>query len=233
MTETMRAVVLTVVAAGVGALLGVGGRLLLRRLRRGVAVRPPWCEIAVGGLTAVVGARATAGHLTPTWAPVPVALGWLAVLLTATDLARRRLPDALTLPAYPGVAALLGVAAWGGAGPGLVGRALAGAAVFGCAHALVHLAAPSAMGAGDVKLAGVLGAVLAAVDWAALLVAAFGANLLTALLGLLTPARCRDGPASSPGARAVPHGPGLLAATWLVAAFLGEAVFAGDRTSPW
>jgi leader peptidase (prepilin peptidase)/N-methyltransferase len=86
---------------------------------------------------------------------------------------------------------------------------VAGAGVFLAAHVLVRLVSPSAMGAGDVKLAGSLGAVLGAVGWPALVV---GAALAAGITGLL---------AAGSRAATVPHGPGLLASTWLVAAFPG------------
>ncbi|SHG14240.1 prepilin peptidase [Streptoalloteichus hindustanus] len=238
MTDVLWFWVLVALLVGAGVLAGAAGRVLLGRLPRGVPVRPPWCELAVGGLTTVVGSRAALGLLPLWWVAVPAALGWLAVLLTAADLARRRLPDALTLPAYPVAAALLAIAALTGPGGVLGWRAFGGAVVFGAAHALVRLVAPRAMGAGDVKLAGVLGAVLAAVDWAALLVGALLANLGTVVLAgasaLSRGARSRDGPASARD-RGVPHGPGLLIAAWLVAAFPGTLlgdVFLGDVVFP-
>ncbi|GGM70207.1 hypothetical protein GCM10012275_45790 [Longimycelium tulufanense] len=141
------------------------------------------------------------------WLPVPLALGWLAVLLTATDLARRRLPDALTLPAYPAAVVLLAVVSWLGPGVDLALRALGGACLFGLAHAAVHLVAPTALGAGDVKLAGVLGALLGAVSWLALIQGAFLAGLVTLGLAALRPKTALPG---------VPHGPGLLTATWTI-----------------
>ncbi len=71
---------------------------------------------------------------------------------------------------------------------------------------MVHLARPAALGAGDVKLSGSVGAALAAAGWPAMVLAAALAALLTLLLGL-APRYRRDG---------IPHGPGLLAATFLL-----------------
>jgi leader peptidase (prepilin peptidase)/N-methyltransferase len=190
-----------------GFVMGCGGRLLLGRLSRGVVLRPPWCELAAGGLSAVLGWRASAGLLPWWWVPVPLLLGWLAVPLAAADLARLRLPDALTLPAYPLLGLAVALAAVAGADPGIGLRAVVGVLLFGGTHAVVHVLVPRALGAGDVKLAGSLGAVLGAVGWPALAVAATLAAVVT--LGVATLRR----------ARTAPHGPGLLVATWLVTTF--------------
>ena len=83
-----------------------------------------------------------------------VVIAWLAAL-SAYDIRERRLPNFLTLP---GAAAILGVAA-------VVGRglpALAGAAALALLYLVVHLLAPAAMGAGDVKLAVGVGALTGA-----------------------------------------------------------------------
>jgi leader peptidase (prepilin peptidase) / N-methyltransferase len=70
-----------------------------------------------------------------------------------------------------------------------------------------------------VKLAASLGAVLAALAWPALAVAAVLAAVLTALAGLLVAARPRRVPVPRSGG-ALPHGPSMLAATWLVTVVL-------------
>jgi len=190
----------------VGTLAGAGVRVLLRRLRRGARVRPPWCEVAVGLAWGVTGLVWATGRLAWPWPAVLLGLGWLGTALAAVDLRHHRLPDALTLPALP--AALLLVTPLG---PATVGRGLAGAAVAVGAHALVRWRAPHALGGGDVKLAASLGVVLVAASWAALPVAAVLAGLLTAVAaaigGLLGWVR---------RGAAVPHGPSMLLATWLV-----------------
>lgn len=185
-----------VVLLGVaGALAGWVARGLLGRLRRGAVVRAGWCEAGVAVLWA---ATAATDPATP-WLPVLLGLGWLTVALTATDLAHRRLPDALTLPALPVALALL-------LPTGTATRGLLGAAVLVAVHAAVHLLAPQALGAGDVKLAGPLGAVLGAVSWSALLVGPLLAALLTALGGVLGLA-CGRLRRNDP----LPHGPAMLA----------------------
>ena len=191
-------------AAGLAA--GAGARLLVRRLRRGTPVPPPWCEAGVAVLWAAVGAAAQAGAVAPRWLPVLLGLGWLAVAAGAVDVRARRLPDALTLPALPVVLLLLvpvgGPAVW---------RGVAGAVVAVVAHLAVHLLAPAAMGAGDVKLAAPWGAALAAASWEALVVGALLATLVSGLLAaavLVT--RGRGG--------TVPHGASMLLAGLLVTA---------------
>ncbi len=192
--------------AGYGA--GTLARLLLARLRRGALIGPPWCELAVGVLWVVTGIQWVYGPLPARWLPVLLGLGWLAVAAAAVDLRHRRLPDALTLPALPAALVLLVPI-----GTDAVLRALLGAVVLAGAHAALHLAAPRAMGAGDVKLAAPLGAALAASSWPALPLGALVAALLTGLvatlgvtLGLLT------------RGDALPHGPSMLVAGWLVVA---------------
>ncbi|MBP2330190.1 leader peptidase (prepilin peptidase)/N-methyltransferase [Kibdelosporangium banguiense] len=183
-----------------GLLAGSLGRLLLRRLSRGAEVRPGWCEAGCGVLWALLGLSVDKPTL---WLPVMLALSWFAVLLTATDLLHNRLPDALTFAAYPVFALLIALS-----GTSALLRASVGAALFFCLHATVHYVAPHAMGGGDVKLSGSLGAILGAVSWPALVIALALAAVITLGLRAVSLSRWRD---------RVPHGPGLLAATWILA----------------
>ena len=105
------------------------------------------------------------------------ALAWLAAL-SVYDIRVRRLPNALTLP---GAAIVMAVATLTGHGvPALLG----GVALTGL-YLLVHLCAPTAMGAGDVKLALGTGALTGAFGPDAWVLAAVGASVLTALWGLV------------------------------------------------
>ena len=122
-----------------GLCAGTGARLLLRRLRRGTRVPPPWCELGVASAWGASGAAAVPVR----WLPVLLALGWLAVAAGTVDVLAGRLPDALTLPALP-TALLLLVPVGGDA----VARGVAGAVVAVAAHAAVHFVAPAAMGGG-------------------------------------------------------------------------------------
>ena len=104
-------------------------------------------------------------------------------------------------------------------------RAAWGAALLFAFFLLVALAAPGAMGFGDVKLAGVVGGMTAYLSWGAFLTSAFGAFLLGAVAGLVLIAVGRAGRKT-----AVPFGPFMLVAAWasiLGASGLGELYLAG------
>jgi leader peptidase (prepilin peptidase) / N-methyltransferase len=125
-----------------------------------------------------------------------VVLAWL-VVLSCYDLRERRLPNLLTLPGAA-VILLAGVVAGRGV------AALAGAAALTAVYLLVHLVAPAAMGAGDVKLAIGLGGLACCFGVEVWFLAALAAPLLTALCGVA---------ARFCGVRTVPHGPSMCAAT--------------------
>lgn len=192
---------------------------MLGRAPRPIAVPGRWCALGVAGLWAVTVWRWSADGMPAWWLPVPLVVTALAVPLAWADLGHRRLPDVLTLPAYPMAGLALGVAAVTGPGGGLVVRAALAAALFAGVHALVHAVAPAALGAGDVKLSGSLGGVLGATGWQALVVAAGTAAVITLVLAaaaaLSRRRRWRDG---------VPHGPGLLAATTVIVLCPGTGV---------
>lgn len=124
---------------------------------------------------------------------VGCALVWL-VALTVYDIRERRLPNVLTLP---GAVVVVAVAA--GAGRGSAAT-LGMVALFG-AYLVVHLVAPTAMGAGDVKLALGVGALTGACGADAWVLAALAAPLLTAVLALLWHSES-----------SVPHGPSMCLA---------------------
>jgi leader peptidase (prepilin peptidase)/N-methyltransferase len=167
--------------------------------------------LAALGLAAVC-SRWQSGGWPGWWLPVPCVLTAFAVPLALADLRHLRLPDVLTLPAYPAFAAAVTVAALAGGGEAMAVRAALGAVLFGGAHALVRLAAPGSLGAGDVKLSGSLGGVLAAAGWPALPGAAVAAAAFSALLAVFA----RLGRSARDG---VPHGLSLLLATWLCVMF--------------
>ncbi|WP_410618952.1 prepilin peptidase [Amycolatopsis sp. cmx-8-4] len=177
-------------------------------LRRAAAPIP---AATAAGLTALgataVAVRWLTGGWPGWWLPVPALVTVVAVPLALADLRHLRLPDVLTLPAYPLFGAAIGAAALGGGGPSPAVRAVAGALVFGGAHAAVHHFAPNSLGAGDVKLSGSLGAVLGAAGWPALVLATLAAALITLAVAAVSR---KD---------RVPHGPALLTAAWLCVLF--------------
>jgi leader peptidase (prepilin peptidase)/N-methyltransferase len=122
-------------------------------------------------------------------------LSWMATL-SVVDIRQRRLPNRLTLP---GALVILVVATACGRGV----PALIGAAALAGAYLIVHLLAPGAMGAGDVKLALGLGALTAALGTEVWALAALGAPLVTVVWAVLA------------RARTVPHGPSMCLATLL------------------
>ncbi len=158
----------------------------------------------MGLLWAVVLTRAFSGSLPWWWVPVPLLVGWFAVVLATCDVLVYRLPDALTFAAYPATGAVLAFAATAGPSPRLVVAALLGAALFGGCYGAVRLVAGNGLGPGDVKLSGSLGAAVGAVSPGAVLLVMAAASTVTVLWALL-----RRG-------AVVPHGPAMLVPAWLV-----------------
>ena len=130
---------------------------------------------------------------------------WMGVL-SVYDVRQRRLPNLLTLSGAGAIVVGAVVAGHGMA-------ALSGAAALTTVYLLVHLVAPTSMGAGDVKLAIGLGAVTGCFGADVWFLAAIGAPLLTAVLGTVAWLGW--------SAKAVPHGPSMCLAS---AAALGLAV---------
>jgi leader peptidase (prepilin peptidase) / N-methyltransferase len=131
---------------------------------------------------------------------------WM-VALTAYDIRQHRLPNWLTLPGFV-VIMLVAISSGHGRGAAL------GAGGLAAVYLLAHAASPTAMGAGDVKLALGLGALTGCFGFQVWLLAAIGAPLLTAAIGALA----RVGWSAT----RVPHGPSMCAVT---ATALGLAVF--------
>ena len=120
--------------------------------------------------------------------PVLPAFCFLAVVsvaLTFIDVTHQRLPDLLTLPAYPvAIVALAAAAPFVPHGPGHLVHAvigLAGALAFYLILALIY---PAGIGWGDVKLSGLLGLYLGWVGPAALFIGLAAGFVLAAVAGL-------------------------------------------------
>jgi leader peptidase (prepilin peptidase) / N-methyltransferase len=168
----------------------------------------PAVELATGLLFALMALRFGASPVLPAfWL-----LAALAVVLTVIDLRHQRLPDLLTLPAYPAALVLLGIAALALPGGGhrfLV--ALAGLAAAYLLFLLLHLISPAGMGGGDVTLSGVLGLYLGWLGAAALMAGLLGAFLLAGITGLGLMAAGKATLKSQ-----IPLGPFMLTATLAV-----------------
>ena len=124
-------------------------------------------------------------------------LAWLAVL-SLYDIRERRLPNWLTIP---GALVILAVAAAAGRGV----PALVGAGALTGLYLVVHLTAPRAMGAGDVKLAAGVGGLTGAFGVDVWALAAMAAPLFTAAVACIAFARRAE--------TTVPHGPSMCLAT--------------------
>ncbi|HUR74750.1 MAG TPA: A24 family peptidase [Sporichthya sp.] len=129
-------------------------------------------------------------HLGPTAAlPAHLFLAGIGAPLAVIDLREHRLPNWLTLPAYPVSGALLGLAAIADEDSEGAWRALAGMAILIAFYDLIARINPTGMGYGDVKFSGVLGLYLGWAGWDALVVgtlAAFAAGAVVGLALLIT-----------------------------------------------
>ncbi|MBN9740206.1 hypothetical protein DMP23_03655 [Amycolatopsis sp. A1MSW2902] len=167
--------VLTAVLAA-GAVVPV---LLVMTKKAGAPVSAVLGITTAVAAVAVAASRADAGALPAWWLPVAWLVSVLGVPLALADARHRRLPDVLTLPAYPAVALTLTLAALSGGGWRLAAGALLGCLLFGGTHLIVHRLSAGGLGPGDVKLAGSFGAVLGAVGGMAPAVAAVLAALVS------------------------------------------------------
>ncbi len=123
-------------------------------------------------------------------------LVWL-VVLSCVDIRDRRLPNCLTIP---GAIVILVAAAAAGRGM----PAVMGAAALFAVYLVVHLLAPAAMGAGDVKLAIGIGALTGSFGVDVWALAALGAPLITAAWAIVAVVRHSKS--------TVPHGPSMCLA---------------------
>jgi leader peptidase (prepilin peptidase)/N-methyltransferase len=115
---------------------------------------------------------------------------------------------------------LAGAAAWQDDWWSL-GRAVIGGAALFAFYFLLVLAYPAGMGWGDVKLAGLVGGVLAYLSWGALLVGAFAGFVLGAMVGVAVMAAGHGGRKT-----ALPFGPFMIAGVLL-------ALFAAAPLAGW
>ncbi len=186
------------------AVASPSGRCPACRARSG-----PWpgaVELTTAVTLGLLAARLQAGLVLAAdcfWVLLAVPLGYI-------DAAVRRLPHALTGPAFLGTLALLAAAA-GQAGQwsGLF-RAVLGGLALVAGFWLAAFLSPSAVGLGDVRLAASTGTVLAWFGWATLVAGLLAAFVLAAVygLGLLAARRATL-------RQQIPFGPFLIAGTVL------------------
>ena len=187
-----------------------------------ISKRYPLVEAATGVLFAALTWRLLALDLP--WAlPAYLYLAAAGIALSMIDIDVKRLPDAIVLPSYAVVAVLLTVAAAGAGDWWPLGRAAIGAAALFAFYFGLAFAYPAGMGFGDVKLAGVLGALMGYLSWSALIVSTFGAFLLGAIVGVALIVTSRGGRKT-----AIPFGPFMIAAA-LVTVFAGGWLADGYR----
>jgi leader peptidase (prepilin peptidase)/N-methyltransferase len=113
-----------------------------------------------------------------------VYLGVVGVALTQIDVAVQRLPDRLTLPAYPALVVLLAVAAAVDNNWAAFLRALLGALAAGAGYAVLGLASGGQVGGGDIKVAGLIGLLLGWLSWRTLITGTFVGFVLAAVAGV-------------------------------------------------
>jgi leader peptidase (prepilin peptidase) / N-methyltransferase len=143
--------------------------------------------------------------------------GVLGVALAAIDIAVQRLPDPLTLPAYPILIALLVVAAIASHDGAALVRALLGGLALSGSFLLLALLWPGQMGGGDIKLAGLAGLALGWLGWSTLITGAALGFVLSALVSVALLATRRIKLHS-----AISFGPFLLGGALLAALMAGH-----------
>jgi leader peptidase (prepilin peptidase)/N-methyltransferase len=113
-----------------------------------------------------------------------VYLGVVGVALAQIDVAVQRLPDRLTLPAYPALIILLTAAAAVDDDWATLLRAVLGGLALGAGYALLALVSGGQVGGGDVKVAGLIGLLLGWLSWHTLLTGACAGFVLAAAFGV-------------------------------------------------
>ena len=185
--------------------------------RAPISVRYPLVELGTAVLFAAVTWRLLELDLL---GALPALLWFTAmgVSLAMIDLDVRRLPNAIVYPSYLVVAVLLTGAALLADDPAALLRAAIGAAVLYTGYFVLAFLYPAGMGFGDVKLAGIIGGVLGFVGYPVLLVGAFAAFFIGAVVGIakLLISRGR-------GDRLIPFGPFMIAGA-LLSLFVGPTV---------
>ncbi len=184
-----------------------------------ISKRYPLVELGTSALFALMGYWAFSSPDASPWAlPTYLYFAAISVALLLIDLDVKRLPNVIVLPSYVVLGVLLTAASameqdW----EALVRAAIGMAALWGLYFILVVIY-PAGMGFGDVKLAGVLGMLLAWHSWAALIVGGFLGFFLGGVWTLPLLLLRRVGRKTG-----IPFGPFMLAGAFL-ALFYGQAI---------
>ncbi len=175
-----------------------------------ISIRYPLVELGTGLAFAGVVVGGILGLFSLALVPVLLYFAAITVALGLIDLDTRRLPNAIVLPSYLVVVALLAIAS------ALTGdwwallRALAGGVTLFLAYFVMILIYPKGMGFGDVKLAGVIGLILGWIGWGTLAVGGFAAFLLGGVFGIVLVLTHRAGRKTD-----IPFGPWMLSGAWV------------------
>ena len=188
---------------------------------RSVSVRVP-AAVTVAATAVLCGLAAL--RFGATWQlPAFLLLAVVGVLLAVIDLEHRLLPNRVLLPATAAAAVLLtGAAALTGSWARL-GEAVGSAAILFVFFLVLALIAPSGLGMGDVKLAGLLGLYLGWVGPGTVAVGAVAGFAVQAVLALVLLVGRRVGAKGE-----IPFGPALLVGAALAigwATHIGSAWF--------
>jgi leader peptidase (prepilin peptidase)/N-methyltransferase len=157
-------------------------RIAVRCGRCGSSLGPPLAlELATAAVVALL-----LGHFGGQPDVVAFAFfGALSVPLAAIDIAVQRLPDPLTLPAYPILIVLLAGAAIANHDLAALGRAFLGGLALAGGYLLLALLRPGQIGGGDIKLAGIAGLALGWLGWPTLIAGAALSFVLCAVVSVV------------------------------------------------
>jgi leader peptidase (prepilin peptidase)/N-methyltransferase len=150
--------------------------------RAPISIRYPLVELTTCLLFVAVALQL---HQLHSLAALPAYLYFSAmgITLALIDFDVHRLPNSIVLPSYPVLAlALTLTAVFQDQPEALVRAGIGGLALF-ILYFLMAFAYPAGMGMGDVKLAGIVGAMTGFLSFSALLVGAFSAFLIGGLVG--------------------------------------------------
>jgi leader peptidase (prepilin peptidase)/N-methyltransferase len=198
-----------------------------RHCQASIPAAYPLVELAMAALWALIAAQLWPDH--PWAVPAYLALAFACLVLTVIDARTRRLPDAITRPAFVVVLALLTLATVAEGQPGRIGRGLLSTGLIGGLFWAIARLRPAWVGQGDVKLVPTLALGLGWLSWSALIVGFYAAFLVGGVAGLwamLVLGRSRKSN--------LPFGPSLaigtvvgVLATGPVAAWYGHFLLAG------